>query len=293
MKRIQFAGLAGLATTGLAFGVVRAQECCTPIVCPVPVAVECAPAPVVEQYVLQEHTEMVPVTTMRRQRVQSTVYQAQQRPRTQTVYEQVAEYVNVPTQQTVMAQKVVMQPQTVTTMQAYYRDVQVQTPVQTYENQQVEREVEVTRNVAHEVKFRVNRTIVQRIEIPGHPTQERVLRTEPGQCQTRTEMRPQTFREKQVGTVQVPKTVMQTQTQKVLDYRPVQTTQHVPVVVAVPEVQAASQQVLQYRSVPRTVTTMESVSVPVVVEHEVDVPQVEYVPVRRVSYVPASSLIVR
>jgi len=240
--------------------------------------------------VLQEHTVMVPRQVLQRQRVQSTAYQTIQRPRTDTVYEQVAEYINVPTQQTVIVPQVVMQPQTVTTLQPVYRDVPYHYQTQSYETQQVERTHAVTRNVPHDVTYRITTQRVRDVHIPGQPPQRISLGEPTSRCVTRTEYKAQTFNESRIENVSIPKTMTHTATQRVIDYQPVQQTYHVPVTVNVPQVQTTVQQVLQYRAVPRSVTTMEAVQVPVAVEQDVDVPAIEYVPMRVQSYVPLSSL---
>lgn len=287
MKRTKILSVIGLLFSS---GAASGQECCAPVHCPLPAEVSCGPTPLVEQLVLQEHTVMVPRQTIQRQRVQSAAYQTIQRPRTDTVYEQVAEYINVPTQQTVMVPQVVMQPQTVTTLQPVYRDVPYQYQTQGYETQQVERTHAVTRNVPHDVTYRITTQRVRDVQIPGQPTQRIPLGEPTSRCVTRTEYKAQTTNESRIENVMVPKTMTHTATQRVIDYRPVQQTYHVPVTVNVPQVQTTTQQVLQYRAVPRTVTTMEAVQVPVAVEQDIDVPTIEYVPVRVQSYVPLSSL---
>ncbi len=290
MKSIKVLLVAGIVASSGTIGTSGAQDYCGPISCPAPVEVACQAAPVCEQYVLKEHTVMVPRQTTQRQRVASTVYQTIQRPKVETVYEQVAEYVPVPTQQTVMVPQTVMQPQTVTSLQPVYRDVPYQYQTQDFETQQVERVHEVTRSVPHEVKVRITTQRVRRIDIPGQAPRYEKIGEPTSRCETRTEFRAVTSEEPRVASIQVPKLTTQTATQRVLDYQQVQQTVQVPVTVNVPQVQTTTQQVLQYRTVPRQVTTMESVQVPVAVEHEVDVPAIEYVPMRVQSYVPLSSL---
>lgn len=290
MKRIKVILVASLIASSSGIGSSGAQECCPNISCPAPVEVACAPAPVTEQYVLQEHTVMVPRHATQKQRVASTVYQTIQRPKVETVYEQVPEYVPVNTQQTVMVPQTVLQPQTVTTMQAYYRDVPYQYQAQSVETQQVERVFEETRNVPRDVTYRIKTQRVRKIDIPGQPTRYEQLGEPTYRCETKREYRTESVPVSKLATVDVPKMSLQTATQRVLEYQPVQQTYQVPVTVNVPQVQTTTQHVLQYRTVPRQVTTMESVQVPVAVEHEVDVPTIEYVPMRVQSYVPLSSL---
>lgn len=259
--------------------------CRVPVACPAPVVTECAP-PVVQQYAIQEQTVMMPRTVMRRQKMQVQSFRTEQRPKVSTVYEQVPEVVNVPSQQMKMVQQVQMQSQTQMMMQAFLVNVPYQYQAQTVEKQWMDRTYEVTKQVPHEVKYKVTNQKYQILQMPGQVPMKRNVGEPTTHCETHREMKQMKTCETKRELVDVPKTVTQTASYQAVEYRMVPQTTQVATLVNVPQMQTVQNSVVQYRTVPRNVTTYETVQVPVLVDQEYEVPATEYVPMKLQNYVP-------